>query len=423
MSETKPIPVTKHMVWNAYKKVRANKGSAGVDGESLKNFEEDLSNNLYKYWNRLSSGTYFPPPVREVEIPKADGKTRKLGIPTVGDRVAQMVVKDYLEPRMEAIFHESSYGYRPNKNAHDALQKARRNCWLYNWVIDIDIKGFFDNIDHNKLLLAIDKHVSEKWVKMYIIRWLTAPVQKESGELIYKEGKGTPQGGVISPLLANLFLHYAFDQWLNQHLSGVQFERYADDIVVHCKTKEQVDYVLEQLNKRMQHCGLELHPEKTKIVYCKDHKRTGNYENVKFDFLGFTFKPRSSKAKKDGYMFLGFDLAISVKSGKRILKTLRQTHFHRWTSNTIEGIAAELNPQLRGWINYYGKFRPSAMSFIFKAFHSRLIKWIMNRYKSLRNRIKLAYEFLKNVQKTNPRLFEPWRHGFLSTGLQMTKAV
>jgi len=423
MSETKPIPVTKHMVWNAYKKVKANKGSAGVDGESLKKFEEDLGNNLYKYWNRLSSGTYFPPPVREVEIPKADGKTRKLGIPTVGDRVAQMVIKDYLEPRMEAIFHESSYGYRPNKSAHDALQKARLNCWLYNWVIDIDIKGFFDNIDHNKLLLAIDKHVSEKWVKMYIIRWLTAPVQKESGELIYKEGKGTPQGGVISPLLANLFLHYAFDQWLNQHLSGVQFERYADDIVVHCRTKEQVNYVLDQLNKRMQNCGLELHPEKTKIVYCKDHKRTGNYENVKFDFLGFTFKPRSSKSKKDGYLFLGFDLAISVKSGKRILKTLRQTHFHRWTSNTIEGIAAELNPQLRGWINYYGKFRPSAMSFIFQVFHSRLIKWIMNRYKSLRNRIKLAYEFLKNVQKTNPRLFVPWQHGFLSTGLQMTKAV
>jgi len=320
MSETKQIPVTKHMVWNAYKKVRANKGSAGIDGESHKDFEERLVDNLYKVWNRLSSGTYFPPPVKEVEIPKADGKTRKLGIPTVGDRVAQMVIKDYLEPRMEAIFHESSYGYRPNRSAHDALQKARRNCWLYNWVIDIDIKGFFDNIDHAKMLLAIDKHVDEKWVKMYIIRWLTAPVQKQDRELIYKEGKGTPQGGVISPLLANLFLHYAFDQWLTKFFAGVKFERYADDIVVHCKSKEQAEYVLERLKRRMQECELELHPEKTKIVYCKDHKRTGSHEHVKFNFLGFTFKPRPSKSQKDGFMFLGFDLAISVKSGKRILE-------------------------------------------------------------------------------------------------------
>jgi RNA-directed DNA polymerase len=423
MSETKPIPVTKHMVWNAYKKVRANKGSAGIDGESLKDFEERLADNLYKVWNRLSSGTYFPPPVKEVEIPKADGKTRKLGIPTVGDRVAQMVIKDYLEPRMEAIFHESSYGYRPNRSAHDALQKARRNCWLFNWVIDIDIKGFFDNIDHSKMLLAIDKHVNEKWVKMYIIRWLTAPVQKQDKELVYKNGKGTPQGGVISPLLANLFLHYAFDQWLTKFCTGLKFERYADDIVVHCKSKEQAEYVLERLKIRMQECKLELHPEKTKIVYCKDHKRTGSHEHVKFDFLGFTFKPRPSKSQKDGFMFLGFDLAISVKSGKRILETLKQTHFHRWTSNTIEGIASELNPRLRGWINYYGKFRPSAMSFIFRTFTSRLIKWVMNKYKSLRNKIRQAYEFLKDIQKSNPNLFETWRHGFLIAGSKMTKAV
>lgn len=422
MSETKPIPVTKPMVWEAYKKVKANKGSAGIDGESLKQFEENLSNNLYKIWNRLSSGSYFPPPVKEVEIPKADGKTRKLGIPTVGDRVAQMVVKDYLEPRMEAIFHEDSYGYRPNKSAHDALRKARRNCWLFNWVIDIDIKGFFDNIDHEKLLLAIDKHVSEKWAKLYITRWLTAPVQKTNGELVYKQGKGTPQGGVISPLLANLFLHYAFDQWLTKYFNGVKFERYADDIVIHCKSLEQAKYVLERLRKRMQECKLELHPEKTKLVYCKDHKRTGDFELVKFDFLGFTFKPRPSKTK-DGHLFLGFDLAISVKSGKRILETLRQTSFHRWTSATIESIAAELNPQLRGWINYYGKFRPSSMSFIFRCFYQRLIKWVMNRYKSLRNKLKKAYAFLVNIQKSNPTLLATWQHGYLVTGLKLTKAV
>ena len=422
MSETKPIPVTKQMVWKAYKKVRDNKGSAGVDGESLNEFEEKLSDNLYKVWNRLSSGSYFPPPVKEVEIPKTDGKIRKLGIPTVGDRVAQMVVKDYLEPRMETIFHEDSYGYRPKKSAHDALRKARRNCWLFNWVIDIDIKGFFDNIDHERLLLAIDRHVEEKWARMYIIRWLTAPVQKANGEMEYKQGKGTPQGGVISPLLANLFLHYAFDQWLSKHYKGVKFERYADDIVIHCKSEGQAKYLLEKLHKRMQECMLELHPEKTKIVYCKDHKRTRNYKLVKFDFLGFTFKPRPSKTK-DGFLFLGFDLALSVKSGKRILKTLRQTHFHRWTNATIESIAVELNPQLKGWINYYGKFRPSAMSFVFKCFHRRLIKWVMNRYKSLRNKLRKAYQFLIKIQNNMPTLLASWQHGYLVTGLKLTRAV
>lgn len=362
MSETKPIPVTKLMVWEAYKKVKANRGSAGIDGESLKQFEENLSNNLYKIWNRLSSGSYFPPPVKEVVIPKADGKTRKLGIQTVGDRVAQ------------------------------------------------------------KLQLAIDKHVSEKWAKLYIIRWLTALMQKANSELVYKQGKGTPQGGVISPLLANLFLHYAFDQWLAKYFNGVKFERYADDIVIHCKSLEQAKYVLERLRKRMQECKLELHPEKTKLVYCKDHKRTGDFELVKFDFLGFSFKPRPLKTK-DGHLFLGFNLAISVKSGKRILETLRRTHFHRWTSATIERIAAELNPQLKGWINYYGKFRPSVMSFIFRCLYRRLIKWVMNRYKSLRCKLSKAYQFMRNIQKSMPTLFASWQHVNFVTGLKLTKAL
>jgi len=422
MSGTKPIPVSKHMVWEAYKKVKANKGAAGVDGVSLKKFEERLSGNLYKVWNRLSSGSYFPPPVKEVEIPKADGKIRKLGIPTIGDRVAQMVIKDYLEPRMETIFHDSSYGYRPNRGAHDALTKTRRNCWLFNWVIDMDIKGFFDNISHDKLLLALDKHVEERWVKMYIKRWLTAPVQGKGGELIFKDGKGTPQGGVISPLLANLFLHYAFDQWLTLNFKGVKFERYADDIVAHCKTNKQAVMILEGIEKRMHDCGLELHPDKTKIVYCKDHKRTGDYKHVKFDFLGFTFKPRPAKTKS-GFMFLGFDLAMSVKAGKRIVSTLRQSQFHRWTSNTIEGIAAELNSQIQGWLNYYGKFRPSAMSYVFRLFHERLIKWVQNKYKSLRGKIRKAYGMLNRIQKAKPELFAHWKRGFLVSGLQMTRAV
>ena len=258
---------------------------------------------------------------------------------------------------------------------------------------------------------------------MYIKRWLVAPVKQENGELMYKEGIGTPQGGVISPLLANLYLHYAFDRWFVKYIQGLRFERYADDIIIHCKSKEQSEKVLEMLTRRMASCKLELHPEKTKIVYCKDHKRTGNYKYVKFDFLGFTFKPRPTKSKKDGYLFLGFDLAMSVKSGKRIIKSLRQTQFHRWTSNTIEGIAAELNPKIRGWLNYYGKFRLSSMRYIFYVFHRRLIKWITIRYKSLRDKIRKAYRMLKRIQKAFPTLFEHWKWGFYTTGFKMTRAV
>jgi RNA-directed DNA polymerase len=407
----KSVPVTEMMVKEAYKKVKANKGSAGVDKVSIEDFDKNKEGNLYKIWNRLSSGSYFPPPVREVEIPKGDGKVRKLGIPTVGDRIAQMVIKDYLEPRLEKEFSPNSYGYRPLKSTHEALAQVRRNCWLYNWVIDLDIKGFFDNISHEKLLLAIDKHVTEAWLKMYIKRWLEMPIEKANGELIYKNGKGTPQGGVISPLLANLFLHYALDKWLIQSYRNVRFVRYADDVIVHCRSKEQAELVLEKIRTRLEECELELHPEKTKIVYCKDHKRTGDYENVKFDFLGFSFKPRFSKTK-DGYLFLGFDLAISTKSRKRILEVIRKTSFQRWSTNTIEGIAKELNPKIRGWINYYGKFRPSKLTSIFWHFHKRLIKWMKNKYKSLLGSTKRAYLMLKQVQQTQPTLFVHWVSGY-----------
>lgn len=263
------------MIWEAYKKVRSNQGSAGIDQVSMEEFDANRSKYLYKLWNRMSSGSYYPPPVKEVEIPKRDGKVRKLGIPTISDRVGQMVVKEYLEPRFEKIFSIHSYGYRPGKNAHQALEAVRQNCRKTDWVIDVDIKGFFDNINHEKLLKALEKHVSEKWCIMYIRRWLQTPVQTESGALIQKLSKGTPQGGVISPLLANLFLHYAMDKWLEQTHPTVKYIRYADDVVLHCKSKVQADYVLENLRKRMFNCGLELHPEKTKIVYCKDYRRQG----------------------------------------------------------------------------------------------------------------------------------------------------
>ena len=275
-NETKSIPISKEQVWLAYKKVKANQGSAGVDQISMEEFDAQRSKHLYKLWNRLASGSYFPPPVKEVEIPKKDGKVRKLGIPTIADRVAQMVVKEYLEARFEKIFSPNSYGYRPDRNAHQALEKVRQNCRKTDWVIDLDIKGFFDNIDHERLMLAVQKHVPEKWCLLYIQRWLTMPVQTKSGELIQKQGKGTPQGGVISPLLANLFLHYAMDKWLEQNHQKVEYVRYADDAILHCRTKTEAEQTLAALDERMKACGLELHPERTKQVYCRDYRRQDN---------------------------------------------------------------------------------------------------------------------------------------------------
>jgi len=272
-NETKSIPISHSMIWEAYKKVRANKGSAGVDDVSMEEYDASRRKHLYKLWNRMASGSYFPPAVKEVEILKKDGNIRKLGIPTISDRVAQMAIKMYIEPRFEEIFSSNSYGYRPNKNAHQALQKVRENCWKTNWVIDLDIKGFFDNISHEKLMLSVEKHVPENWIKLYIKRWLTAPVLKKTGELITKQGKGTPQGGVISPLLANLYLHYGFDRWLEKMDKTVIYSRYADDVIVHCRSKQHAEQTLKLINQRMNNIDLELHPKKTKIVYCKDYRR------------------------------------------------------------------------------------------------------------------------------------------------------
>ncbi|MCJ7772844.1 MAG: group II intron reverse transcriptase/maturase, partial [Desulfobacterales bacterium] len=364
-NETKSVPVSREMVWAAYKKVKANKGSAGVDEISMDEFDVDRSKHLYKLWNRMASGSYFPPPVKEVEISKKDGKIRKLGIPTIADRIGQMVIKDYLEPRFEAIFSPNSYGYRLNRNAHQALESVRNNCWKTDWVIDLDIKGFFDNIDHGKLMLAIEKHVSEEWCLFYIKRWLNAPVQKKSGELVQKQGKGTPQGGVISPLLANLFLHYAMDKWLELKHKTVNFVRYADDAILHCQSKAHAEQLLNAIRERMEACGLELHPEKTKLVYCRDYRRQGNFPLVKFDFLGYSFQPRTAKSKKTGNLFLGYDCAISISSKKRIADKMEELNIVGLTFKSIVGVAQFLNPFIRGWVNYYGKFRKSEMNSIF----------------------------------------------------------
>ena len=411
-NETKSVPISKEQIWLAYKKVKSNQGGAGVDQISMEEFDANRSKHLYKLWNRLASGSYFPPPVKEVEIPKKDGKVRKLGIPTIEDRVAQMVVKDYLEARFEKIFSPNSYGYRPYKSAHQALEKVRQNCRRTDWVIDLDIKGFFDNIDHDRLMLAVQKHVPEKWCLIYIQRWLTMPVQTKSGELIQKQGKGTPQGGVISPLLANLFLHYAMDKWLEQNHPKVEFVRYADDAIHHCRTKAEAEQTLATLDERMKVCGLELHPEKTKLVYCRDYRRQESFETVKFDFLGYSFQPRSTKSKQTGKLFLGFDCAISISSKKRIADKLEELEIDRLNFRSIVGVALYLEPLIRGWINYYGKFRITELNPIFLLLRQRLVWWARKRYKRYKTNMNKAYRWMDRVKKQFPNLFYQWRYGF-----------
>ena len=411
--ETKSIPISRQMIWAAYKRVRANQGSAGIDSISMKEYDAERSQHLYKLWNRMASGSYFPPPVKEVEIPKKDGKVRKLGIPTISDRVAQQAIKMYLEPRFEKIFSPNSYGYRPGKNAHQALEQVRTNCRRTDWVIDLDIKGFFDNISHSKLMLAIERHVPESWVKLYLKRWLAAPVLTKSGELKTKEGKGTLQGGVISPLLANLFLHYGFDKWLEQADSSVKFSRYADDVIVHCRSKQQAERILELINERMKSIDLELHPKKTKIVYCKDYRRRGNYPIVKFDFLGYSFQPRTTKSKRNSGLFLGFDCAISISSRKRIADKLGDMEVEKMTFKSVVGIAQKLNPMIRGWIQYYGRYRMSELHKVFRLLNQRLTRWARKRYKRYKTSIKRSYKWLSRVQEQYPTLFYHWQLGFL----------
>ena len=400
------------MIWSAYKQVRSNQGGAGIDEIDMADYDANRSNHLYKLWNRMASGSYFPPPVKEVEVTKKDGGIRKLGVPTISDRIGQMVVKEYLEPRFEKLFSPHSYAYRPDKSAHQALESVRNNCRKSDWVIDLDIKGFFDSIDHGKLLKAVEKHVREKWCIMYIKRWLQMPIQTKSGELVQRNGRGTPQGGVISPLLSNLFLHYVMDKWLEQTHSTVKYVRYADDAILHCKSKVQADYVLRNLGKRMQDCGLELHPEKTKIVYCKDYRRQGTYENVKFDFLGYSFQPRSTATRGKGKLFLGFDCAISISSKKQIVDKMRTLGIPKLTHNSIVGVAQFLEPYIRGWINYYGKFRISMLNPIFQLLNRKLVQWARKRYKRYKTSINRAYDWLKRIRMQFPTLFYQWRLGF-----------
>jgi len=407
LEKAKPFQISKKQVWDAFKKVRANRGSGGVDGQSISEFEKDLSNNLYKLWNRLASGSYFPVPVRRVEIPKGDGRMRPLGIPTVADRIAQMVVKQALEPLVEPHFHDDSYGYRPGKSAHDAVGAARRRCWRYGWVLDLDIKGFFDNIDHELMMKAVRHHTDCRWIVLYVQRWLQCPVQHPDGSIESRD-KGTPQGGVISPLLANLYLHYAFDLWMRKNFPTIPFERYADDVVCHCMSESKAKRLLSAVERRLKECRLELHPEKTKIVFCKEQNKRGDYPHCSFDFLGFTFRPRLAK-NKYGKFFVCFLPAISNKAAKSICDKMRTWRIHNRSDKSLEDLSRMLNPQIRGWINYYAKFYKSSMFTISNVLNRIIVRWAMRKFKQLRGCQRRATHWLGRVARRNPELFAHWQ--------------
>lgn len=410
MINSKPYVISKQVVMTAYKRVKANRGSAGIDGVNFEKFEEDLKGNLYKIWNRMSSGSYFPPPVKMVEIPKKTGGIRKLGVPTIGDRVAQMVTKLYFEPYVEPIFHKDSYGYRPGKSAIDAVGQARQRCWKFNYVIEFDIKGLFDNIDHELLKKAVRKHVKEPWIEIYVDRWLKAPFMDGNGIVIKREC-GTPQGGVISPVLANLFLHYAFDVWIARSYPDAPFERYADDAIIHCNTEKEALEILTSLEKRLKECKLEIHPLKTKIVYCQDKDRTKEYPVTSFDFLGYTFQKRFIKDKL-GRLQFNFLPAVSLKSGKAFRKKVKAMNLHHLSGSKIEMIAEAINPMVRGWLNYFKKYCPSAMKYTMDCLNRRLVLWAMQKYKRFRGHRRRAVEWLKDIAKREPRMFAHWVLGW-----------
>jgi RNA-directed DNA polymerase len=415
MAHSKPFCISKRQVGEAYKRVRANHGAAGVDGQSIAEFEEDVTNNLYKLWNRMASGSYFPPPVRRVEIPKAKGGFRSLGIPTVADRMAQMVVTRYLEPIVEQFFHPDSYGYRPGKSAVAAVGVARRRCWRYDWAVHLDIARCFDSIDRTLLMRAVRRHTDCKWVVLYIERWLAAPVQLPGGSLLWPE-KGVPQGAVVSPLLSNLFLHYAFDLWMSRHHAGIPFERYADDALCHCPSQQHAERLRTALTRRLADCGLELHPQKTRVVYCKDSMRRETYPEQHFDFLGFTFRPRKSKDRFGRY-FTNFTPAISAQAAKTIRQTMRRWKLPRRTDKTLDDLARMINPVLRGWLNYYGSYYRSALYPTFHHLDDTLTRWAKRKYKRLRGHHRRARHWLRRIARTQPGLFAHWQY-FRSTAGQ-----
>ncbi|MFE4823843.1 group II intron reverse transcriptase/maturase [Streptomyces sp. NPDC056704] len=408
-SKSKSFEISKHLVFEAYLRVKANKGAAGVDGESIEQFEADLKGNLYKLWNRMSSGCYFPPPVKMVEIDKPGGRgVRILGVPTVADRIAQTVVAMVLEPLVEPVFHPDSYGYRPRRSALDAVAACRERCWKTDWVIDLDIRGFFDNLDHDLVLKAVAHHTDLRWVQLYVERWLKAPLQRPDGSLQARD-RGSPQGSAVSPVLSNLFMHYAFDTWMAREYPGVRFERYCDDVVVHCRNEAQAHQVRQAIGGRLAECGgLELHPDKTRIVYCKDRNRRGSAEHTSFTFLGYGFRVRRLRTKRGDYFF-GFNPAVSDEAAKQIRMQIRHWRLHLRSDTTLEELAREINPVVRGWINYFGRFHPSALLSTLNRINDYLVRWLVRKYKRFKRKRARAREALSRHARRFPGLFVHWK--------------
>jgi group II intron reverse transcriptase/maturase len=403
----KPFDISKREVWEAYEKAKANKGAPGVDGCSIDEFEKDLKSNLYKIWNRMSSGSYFPPPVLAVEIPKPHGGgTRVLGVPTVSDRIAQTVAARRLEEKVEPIFHPDSYGYRPGRSALDAVGRCRERCWRYDWVIDLDIQKFFDSVPWHLIVTAVEAHTDVPWVVLYVKRWLAAAVRLPDGTLADRD-RGTPQGSAISPVLANLFMHYAFDAWMAREFPTVPFERYADDAVVHCKSERQARHVRQAIADRMAEVGLRLHPDKTKIVYCKDGNRPGSYEHTAFTFLGFTFRQRRAR-NRQGKSFSNFLPAISKDALNKISAAVRYWRLHLRTGHTFKDVARRINPIVAGWMQYYGAFYRSALSLLLQRINAYLMRWIRKKYKRLRGK-KKARECWQGITGRYPLMFAHWK--------------
>lgn len=422
MSEPKPLDkpfvIDKMTVWEAYRRVKANKGAAGVDDQSIEEFEEDLKGNLYRIWNRMSSGSYFPPPVRAVEIPKAGGTgVRTLGVPTVADRIAQTVVKMVLEPDVEPVFHPDSYGYRPGRSALDAVEVCRQRCWKTDWVLDLDIRAFFDSVPHDLVLKAVAHHTDQKWILLYVQRWLVAPLQRPDGTLVVRD-RGTPQGSAISPLLANVFMHYAFDRWMVREFPDVRFERYCDDAVLHCVSEEQARLVWAALADRLAQVGLELHPDKTRIVYCKDANRTGSHDLTRFTFLGYEFAPRRA-TNRQGQRFMGFLPAVSPGAKKAMGREIRSWHLSRRSDLSLDDLARRINSIVQGWINYYGRFYRSALVSFLGRLNTHLVRWAGRKFKRLTRRERRAMAWLAEIARRAPRLFAHWKLGARPDGWAM----
>jgi RNA-directed DNA polymerase len=418
--QDKPFQISKWKVWEAFERVKANKGAAGVGEQSIAEFEADRDRNLYKIWNRMSSGSYFPPPVKAVEIPKAGGKgVRLLGVPTVAGRVAQTVARRYLEPQVEPVFHPDSYGYRPGKSALDAVAACRKRCWRADWVIDMDIRAFFDTVPWDLVRKAAAHHISpdQRWILLYVDRWLQAPLQRADGTLVARD-RGTPQGSAISPLIANLFMHYALDAWMAREFPGIRFERYCDDAVVHCASEKQARHVRAAIAARLAEVGLELHPGKTRIVYCKDADRRGDHEVTSFVFLGYEFRPRLAK-NRHGKHFVSFLPAVSRDAMKAMGAEIRSWHWAKRSDKSLGDLALMFNSVVQGWINYYGRFYRSRLLYFLRGLNRHLMRWACRKYKRLKRRERRAMAWLAEIARRSPHLFAHWRLGARPDGWAM----